>query len=46
VSEDQVERLIEASKHASSARNIQPWELVTVKDKEINRQLLATALRL
>jgi nitroreductase len=39
VSDNDVERLIEAARWAPSAGNIQPWEFVIVKDKETKRKL-------
>jgi nitroreductase len=39
VSDNDVERLIEAARWAPSAGNIQPWEFVIVKDMETKRKL-------
>jgi nitroreductase len=39
VSEEDVERLIEAARWAPSAGNIQPWAFVVVKDVETKRKL-------
>jgi nitroreductase len=39
VSDNDVERLIEAARWAPSAGNIQPWEFVIVKDTETKRKL-------
>jgi len=44
VSEEDVERLIEAARWAPSAGNIQPWEFVIVKEAETKRKLSDAAL--
>jgi len=44
VSEEQVERLIDAARHAPSAGNIQPWEFVIVRNLQIKQQLSVAAL--
>jgi nitroreductase len=44
VSEEEVERLIEAARWAPSAGNIQPWEFVIVKNAETKRRLAGAAL--
>lgn len=44
VSEEQVETLIDAARHAPSAGNIQPWEFVVVRDPEIKGRLSVAAL--
>jgi len=44
VSEEEVERLIDAARRAPSAGNIQPWEFVIVRDVEIKRRLSMAAL--
>ena len=44
VSEEDVERLIEAARWAPSAGNGQPWEFVVVKDVETKRKLSEAAL--
>jgi len=44
VSEEDVERLIDAARWAPSAGNIQPWEFVVVKDVETKRKLSDAAL--
>lgn len=44
VSEEDVERLIDAARWAPSAGNIQPWEFVVVKDVETKRKLSEAAL--
>jgi nitroreductase len=44
VSQEHVERLIDAARHAPSAGNIQPWEFVIVRDRQIKQQLSVAAL--
>ena len=44
VSEEDVERLIEAARKAPSAGNIQPWEFVIVSNPETKRRLAIAAL--
>jgi len=44
VSEEEVEKLIEAARWAPSAGNIQPWEFVIVKNAETKRRLAEAAL--
>lgn len=44
VSEEQVEALIDAARHAPSAGNIQPWEFVIVREPRIKHQLSVAAL--
>jgi nitroreductase len=44
VSDEQVGALIDAARHAPSAGNIQPWEFVIVRDKQIKKQLSSAAL--
>ena len=44
VSEEDIERLIDAARWAPSAGNIQPWEFVVVKDVETKRKLSEAAL--
>jgi len=44
VSEEEVEKLIEAARLAPSAGNIQPWEFVIVTNAEIKRRLAEAAL--
>jgi nitroreductase len=39
ISEQQVERLIEAARLAPSGCNVQPWRFIIVKDKELKRKL-------
>lgn len=44
VSEEHVEKLIDAARHAPSAGNIQPWEFVIVRSREVKQQLSVAAL--
>jgi nitroreductase len=44
VSEEDIERLIEAARWAPSAGNIQPWAFVVVKDVETKQKLSDAAL--
>lgn len=44
VSEEEVEKLIEAARWAPSAGNIQPWEFVIVTNAEAKRKLAEAAL--
>ncbi len=44
VSEEQVEMLIDAARHAPSAGNLQPWEFVIVRDPQIKQKLSVAAL--
>lgn len=44
VSEETVERLIDAARWAPSAGNIQPWEFIVVRTHEIKRKLAEAAL--
>lgn len=44
VSEEEVEKLIEAARSAPSAGNIQPWEFVVVRDPERKKGLCEAAL--
>ncbi|MGB9959844.1 MAG: nitroreductase family protein [Candidatus Bathyarchaeales archaeon] len=44
VSQELVEKLIEAARWAPSAGNIQPWEFIIVKKPEIKRKLAEAAL--
>jgi len=44
VSDEVVEKLIEAAKWAPSAGNIQPWEFIIVRKPEIKRRLAEAAL--
>lgn len=44
VSDETVERLIEAARWAPSAGNIQPWEFIIVRKPEIKRKLAEAAL--
>jgi len=45
VSDEDVERLIEAARWAPSAGNIQPWEFIIVTNAETKRRLSDSALR-
>lgn len=42
VPDDVIMQLIDAARHAPSAGNIQPWEFIIVKDKEVREQLAKT----
>lgn len=44
VSEEEVEKLIDAARWAPSAGNIQPWEFIVVRKPEIKRRLSIAAL--
>lgn len=44
ISEDEVNKLLDAARWAPSAGNIQPWEFVVVRDPEIKRGLARAAL--
>lgn len=44
VSEEEVEKLIDAARWAPSAGNIQPWEFIVVRKPEIKRRLSVAAL--
>ncbi len=44
VSEEEVEKLIDAARWAPSAGNIQPWEFIVVRKPEIKRKLSIAAL--
>jgi nitroreductase len=44
VSEDEVEKLIDAARWAPSAGNIQPWEFIIIRNAETKRKLSAAAL--
>ncbi len=44
VSDEDIERLIDAARWAPSAGNIQPWKFVIVRDTKIKRGLSAAAL--
>jgi len=44
VSEEEVERLLEAARWAPSAGNIQPWEFVVVRESTRKRRLAEAAL--
>jgi len=44
VSEEEVEKLIDAARWAPSAGNIQPWEFIIVRKPETKRVLSIAAL--
>ena len=44
VSEEQIEKLIDAARCAPSAGNIQPWEFIIIKEPHKKQQLSAAAL--
>ncbi len=44
VEEDKLMRILEAARLAPSARNLQPWKFVIVRDKERRRELREAAL--
>ncbi len=44
VSEEEVERLIDAARWAPSAGNIQPWEFIVIRDRKTKRRVSAAAL--
>ncbi len=44
VSEEEVQKLIDAARRAPSAGNIQPWEFVIVRDAKIKHKLSVAAL--
>jgi len=44
VSEEQIEKLVEAARHAPSAGNLQPWEFVIVREPQIKHLLSVAAL--
>lgn len=44
VSDDDIEKLIDAARRAPSAGNIQPWEFVVVRKPEMKRRLATAAL--
>lgn len=44
VSEEEVEKLIDAARWAPSAGNIQPWEFIIIRDRETKRRLSAAGL--
>jgi nitroreductase len=44
VSQEMVEKLIDAARWAPSAGNIQPWEFIIVRNPEIKRRLAEAAL--
>jgi len=44
VSEEEIEKIIDAARWAPSAGNIQPWEFIIVRKSEIKRELAVAAL--
>jgi len=44
VSEEEIEKLIDAARYAPSAGNIQPWEFIVIRDFRIKRKLSVAAL--
>ena len=44
VSQEDIEKLIDAARWAPSAGNIQPWEFVVVRDEDVKRGLSIAAL--
>lgn len=44
VSEEEVQKLIDAARRAPSAGNIQPWEFIIVRDAKIKHKLSTAAL--
>jgi len=44
VSEEEIEKLIDAARYAPSAGNIQPWEFIVIRDFDIKRKLSMAAL--
>lgn len=44
VSEEQIEKIIDAARWAPSAGNIQPWEFVIIRRPEIKRKIAKAAL--
>ena len=44
VSEEEVEKLIDAARWAPSAGNIQPWEFIIIRDAKIKQKLTTAAL--
>lgn len=43
IPEDVLERVLEAARRAPSARNLQPWRLLVVRDEELRRKLAMAA---
>ena len=43
VEEEKILKILEACRWAPSARNLQPWELIVIKDKELLKELAKTA---
>jgi len=44
VSKEEVEKLLDAARHAPSAGNIQPWEFIIIRDSKIKQKLSMAAL--
>lgn len=44
ISEEQIERILEAARWAPSAGNLQPWEFVVIRKPEIKREVARAAL--
>ena len=44
VSEEEIEKIIDAGRHAPSAGNIQPWEFIVIRDSRTKRKLSEAAL--
>lgn len=44
VTDDDIKKLIDAARLAPSAGNIQPWEFIVVRNREIRRRLAVAAL--
>ena len=44
VSKEEIERLLDAARHAPSAGNIQPWEFIVIRDFKIKQKVSMAAL--
>lgn len=44
ISEEQIEKIIDAARWAPSAGNIQPWEFIVIRRPEIKREIAKAAL--
>jgi len=44
VSKEEIEKLLDAARHAPSAGNIQPWEFIVIRDFRIKQKLSMDAL--
>jgi len=44
VSKEEIEKLIDAARHAPSAGNMQPWEFIVIRDSRTKRKLSVAAL--